>query len=186
MKAHKSKNLQISTADGSQHEIVEILDVPIVFDNQFHVLPMFVMPNLLQNMILGKDFFDMFGITLKFNSEAITKKSSIETITLKEPAIISKENLNEQQKLELDILIEDMKNTIGNGLGRTHLITHTIDTGVSKPLYRKQYNFSPVIKKQIEKELDDMLNKDVVEPSYSSWCSPVLIVKNPMAKIGSA
>lgn len=179
MKAHKSKNLQISTADGSQHEIVEILDVPIVFDNQFHVLPMFVMPNLLQNMILGKDFFDMFGITLKFNSEAITKKSSIETITLKEPAIISKENLNEQQKLELDTLIEDMKNTIGNGLGRTHLITHTIDTGVSKPLYRKQYNFSPVIKKQIEKELDDMLNKDVVEPSYSSWCSPVLIVKKP-------
>ena len=46
-------------------------------------------------------------------------------------------------------------------------------------MHQKQYNFSPVIRREIERELDEMLAKDVVEPSHSPWCSPVLIVKKP-------
>ncbi|KAG6438878.1 hypothetical protein O3G_MSEX000297, partial [Manduca sexta] len=166
----------IATADGVRHRISEIFDVPVNFDNQFHVVPLRVMESSIHDLILGKEFFDMFGISLKFRN-ASKSNNEILCTSSNASAIISKEELNEEQKSDLNKVIAEMRITVGTGLGRTHVLKHTIDTGNNKPVHQKQYNFSPVIKKQIEKELDDMLQKDVVEPSYSAWCSPILIVK---------
>ncbi|KAI8422719.1 hypothetical protein MSG28_006484 [Choristoneura fumiferana] len=132
-------------------------------------------------LILGKDFFDKFGIELQFKSEKtynITEVNDL-SLSLNKPAVISRDNLSDDQERRLSHLIKEIKQSISNKLGRTHILKHSIDTGNSKAIHQKQYNFSPVIKAAIEKELDDMLSKDVVEPSYSSWCSPVLIVKKP-------
>lgn len=178
LKSYVLNQGKVATADGVRHTISEVFDVPVKFDDQFHVVTLSVMEKSVHDIILGKEFFDIFGISLKFRNasndmhEMLCTDSNI-------AAIISQQELDESQARNLDIMIAEIKETVGIGLGRTRLITHTIDTGDNKPVHQKQYNFSPVIRKLIEKELDEMLAKDVVEPSYSSWCSPVLVVKKP-------
>lgn len=169
----------VATADGVTHKLSEVFDVPVNFDNQFHVISLGEMDNSIHEIILGKDFFDIFGISLKFKNASYYLGNEVSCATTNTTAIICKEDLDESQQRELNGVIDEMKLAIGSGLGRTPLLKHTIDTGDNKPVRQKQYNFSPVIRQQIEQELEDMLEKDVVEPSYSAWCSPVLIVKKP-------
>ncbi|CAH0726940.1 unnamed protein product, partial [Brenthis ino] len=174
--AHRLKSFSMATADGTNHSITKLYDVPVQFNNQFHIMSMLLMPNLSQPLILGKDFFDLFGISFKFQDNA-SQRQRIHAISEETSAIICKEDLNKDEHERLTAIINEIRDNIGTGLGRTTILRHTIDTGTNKPIYQKQYNFSPVIKKQIERELDDMLSKDVVEPSHSPWCSPIVLVK---------
>lgn len=171
--AQRLKSFSMATADGTNHCITKIYDVPVRFNNQFHIMSMLLMPNLSQPLILGKDFFDLFGISFKFRDN----EQMVHAISEEATAIISKEDLNEDEHQRLTTIVNEIRDKIGVGLGRTTILRHTIDTGMNKPIYQKQYNFSPIIKKQIERELDDMLSKDVVEPSHSPWCSPIVLVK---------
>lgn len=170
-------NSKIATADGISHGLSAIFDVPITFDDQFHVISLRVMDKSVHKLILGKDFFDTFGISLKFRN-CVNDTSTLCPVS-DIPAIISKEDLDVDKLSKLNLGIEEIKSSIGHGLGRTELLKHTIDTGSHKPVHQRQYSFSPVIKQQIEAELDKMLESDVVEPSYSEWCSPILLVKKP-------
>jgi hypothetical protein len=178
LKSYKITRNRVTTADGSMHDISEVYDIPIMFDGQFKVISAMVMPKLNQPLVLGKDFFDEFGISLQFKGKGI-EVLSLDNATTPSPVIISSEDLSSEQKEDLERVIQNMRKEIGNGLGRTSVIKHNIDTGDNKPVHQKQYNFSPVVKAEIEKEVDKMLADDVIEPSYSSWCSPVLIVKKP-------
>lgn len=177
--SYRINQAHVATADGASHRLSEVFDIPVSFDNQFHVVSLGVMDNSIHEMILGKEFFDTFGISLKFRNATAYLGDEVVCATTNTTVIVCKEDLDESQERELNEVIKKMEQDIGSGLGRTQLLKHSIDTGDNKPIRQKQYNFSPVIREQIEKELDEMLEKDVVEPSYSAWCSPVLIVKKP-------
>lgn len=181
LKSHSTTDLKFNTADGTVHKIVEIFDVPVKFDNQFKVVSMLVVQSLSQRLILGKDFFDSFEIKMQFKNDNILSSNEINCVNSEDKSaiIVPRCDLDEEEQMKLSELIEEMEKTIGVGLGRTHLLKHSIDTGDSRPCFQKPYCFSPAIKKQLETELDDMLSKDVVEPSYSPWCSPVVLVKKP-------
>lgn len=174
VKSQRQKPINVTTADGTSHVISILFDAPVQFNNNFHIIPLLVMKDLSQDLILGKDFFDIFEIGFTFNDKDNIHVSAMEE---KDSAIIGQENLNTAEQERLMDLIKEIKGEIGNGLGRTKLIKHSINTGDSKPIYQRHHNFSPSIKKDIERELDDMLAKDVVESSYSPWCSPVVMVK---------
>lgn len=178
LRGTRIKRFQVATADGAAHDITEIFDMPVMLDDQLEVIPAIVMPKLNQQLILGKDFFDVFGISLKFKHH-VSDPIQINQLTVKEPVIWSRDELTTEQNNHLTELIDKMRSTVGNGLGRTHILKHHIDTGENKAVHQKQYNYSPVVKAEISKELDKMLRDDVVEPSHSAWCSPVLLVKKP-------
>ena len=57
------------------------------------------------------------------------------------------------------------------------MIQAHIDTGDAKPFKKRQYKLSPYMLEHLNNELDKMLTLDVVEPSFSPWNSPVLLVK---------
>ena len=60
-------------------------------------------------------------------------------------------------------------------LGRTNIITHTINTGHSLPI-RKPPRRLPLGKRQIEhEEIQAMLDRDVIQPSTSPWASPIVL-----------
>lgn len=179
LQPHKLPGAMLSTADGTNHTLTEAFDIPVSFDNQFHIMAMLVMPGLSQKLLLGKDFFDAFGIQLKLKSDCALINKEISVLETSRTSIIPIEDLSVRQQQQLLGLVSDMRNSIGAGLGRTNILKHNIDTGDHRPVYQKQYQFSPTIKKQIEKEIDVMLENDVIEPSISPWCSPVLLVKKP-------
>lgn len=62
-------------------------------------------------------------------------------------------------------------------LGRTDLVQHQINTGDARPIRQAPRSLLIHKKEEAEKELEKMLNQDVVEPSNSAWSSPEVLVR---------
>ena len=62
-------------------------------------------------------------------------------------------------------------------LGQTCAVKHRINTGDASPVHRRPYRVSSTERHIIQKEVDKMLAKDIIEPSSSPWASPVVLVK---------
>ena len=59
----------------------------------------------------------------------------------------------------------------------TDLHYHTIDTGDAPPKRQRGYKHSPVAKKEIERQTQEMLENGIIEPSQSMWSAPCILVK---------
>jgi len=62
-------------------------------------------------------------------------------------------------------------------LGRTTNVKHRIDTGDALPIKQRAYRVSFFEREKIRKQVDEMLENDIVEHSNSPWSSPVVLVK---------
>ena len=71
----------------------------------------------------------------------------------------------------------DIFMTPGSEPGRTDKLTHSIDTGQSRPVRQAVRRVSPSQRQEIKELLDDMLDKNVIQPSASPWASPIVLVK---------
>lgn len=90
------------------------------------------------------------------------------------------EFLNSHQKQVVKNLLIKFQNVFSKGIddmGRTSLALHSIDVGDSRPI--KQPHRRQALAKQEETDniVRDMLRQDIIEPSYSPWSSPVVLVK---------
>jgi RNase H-like domain found in reverse transcriptase/Reverse transcriptase (RNA-dependent DNA polymerase)/Integrase zinc binding domain/Integrase core domain/Zinc knuckle len=89
---------------------------------------------------------------------------------------------SQQVKIKMSKLLHkfahilDSKN-IGKARYGGTVIEHTIDTGDAKPIYQHAYRQSPAMEAIIQKEIDELLANDVIEPSSSPWASPIVMVK---------
>ena len=61
--------------------------------------------------------------------------------------------------------------------GRTSLVTHDVDVGDSSPIKQSPYRLNPDKSRLVRKEIDYMLNCNLITPSTSPWSSPVALVK---------
>lgn len=62
-------------------------------------------------------------------------------------------------------------------LGRTSVAEHRIETDGSSVVRRRPYRVSSAERKIIEDNVADMLKRDIIRPSSSSWSSPVVLVR---------
>ena len=62
-------------------------------------------------------------------------------------------------------------------LGKTSLVQHVIDTGDALPIKQRPYRTSPKCKQEIDRQVEDMLQKGIIRESVSPWSSPVVLVK---------
>ncbi|CAH2210808.1 jg24696, partial [Pararge aegeria aegeria] len=101
----------------------------------------------------------------------------VKTITDKNDRLCSYDSLTENQRRTANVIIDQFKEISyeTRGLGRTSLITHTIDTGDAAPIRQRYYRMSPEKQRILSRQLDEMLQDDVVEPCESPWSSPVLL-----------
>lgn len=92
----------------------------------------------------------------------------------------SSEHLSDPQIEQLSQLLLKYKGAFmgpDGKLGRTDLIKHHIDTGSSRPI-KQALRRTPLAQREAaEAELNDMLEKGIIEPSDSPWASPVVLVK---------
>ena len=65
----------------------------------------------------------------------------------------------------------------GDQLSKTSLVQHVIDTGDVRPIKQRPYRTSPRCKQEINRQVDDMLQKGIIRESVSPWGSPVVLVK---------
>ena len=59
----------------------------------------------------------------------------------------------------------------------------TIDTGDAMPVKQRPYRTTPENKQEIDRQVDDMLQKGIIQESVSPWSSPVVLVKKKNGEI---
>ena len=98
---------------------------------------------------------------------------------LQEVFIKSSELLNKEEKdLSAHVLVkyENLFSKSSGDLGLTNLVRHRINTGSAQPIKRPPRR-QPFVERGVEKEeIQKMLEKGIVEPSNSSWASPIVLV----------
>ena len=81
-------------------------------------------------------------------------------------------NLNGEEKKQWRQLLKKHKDVFQ--LGRTHLIQHEIHTSSPR---QPPHKFLIRLREEGEKQIEEMMNRDVIEPSSSPWASPVVLAK---------
>lgn len=174
----KDRCISVTAAGGQSLSSIGYINIPVHFENQFHIIEAVVVPDIDTSLILGVDFWRKFNICPKYLGNI-----SIDSINT--PADISGEillhgydNLSESEKIIADSIIDQFKEISfeRKGLGKTSLITHRIDTGDAQPIRQRYYRMSPEKQRTLIEQVDEMLTLDVVEPCESAWSSPVLLV----------
>ncbi|CAC5402085.1 Transposon Ty3-I Gag-Pol polyprotein,Transposon Ty3-G Gag-Pol polyprotein [Mytilus coruscus] len=62
-------------------------------------------------------------------------------------------------------------------LGRTNLVKHEINTGNARPFKEPPRRTPYHLNKVVNDNLDKMLQKGIIEPSYSPWAAGIILVK---------
>ena len=92
-------------------------------------------------------------------------------------------NLDQTQKTELDSLIRKYAHVFmlpGAPFRGVGDVERTINTGDAKPQYSTPYSHSPAQLQLIKKEIQRMLEQNIVEHSTSPWGAPCFLVKKKM------
>lgn len=167
-------NLAITTADNKKQEVLGKLSLPVACNGLSRIIDFIIIPSIGSRFILGIDFWKKFKIAPDlFTTEHSTLCNSISEIKL----IKSKGDLSPSQITSLSNVIREFE-TISfakRGLGKTNLIEHMIETE-GAPIKQRYYPLSPVRLKQLESEVDKMLELGVIVKSKSPWSNPVLLV----------
>ena len=90
------------------------------------------------------------------------------------------EDINEDQKEKTLALLELYADVIAsgdNGLGRTDILRHSIDTGNASPIRQQVRRTSLPTKEKVRKLLKNMMQKRVISPSKNPWASPIVLVQ---------
>ena len=85
--------------------------------------------------------------------------------------------LSHQQKAGIQRLIAQHPEITKKKHGRAKGFCHRIWTGDQLPVHQRPYRIPPAYREQVTKELQEMLEEGVIEPSTSEWSSPIVIVK---------
>jgi len=69
-----------------------------------------------------------------------------------------------------------------NDNGKTTLMTHKINTGDAKPVKKMPFRTSPKEKEIITKEVQALLEKNIIRPSQSAWSTNIVLVRKKDGK----
>ncbi|XP_006813838.1 uncharacterized protein LOC100371911 [Saccoglossus kowalevskii] len=87
--------------------------------------------------------------------------------------------LPESQRESFCELIFEFQHLCSDELGRTTLAWHDVDVGKAIPIKQAPYRLNPVKLAKVRKEVQYMLQHDIIEPSQSSWSSPIVLIPKP-------
>lgn len=90
------------------------------------------------------------------------------------------DDLSEEEREELLTLLlmyEDVLADKDEELGCTAVVQHSIVTGDAPPIKQPSRPIPVARQHEVCKLLDEMLQKDVIQPSASPWASPVVLVQ---------
>lgn len=182
LKRQTNDSKSLMAAGGQVLQSKGYIDLPITFQKKFHLIRAHIVPSVQIPLLLGIDFWQKFEIFPKnLNSILlISPQTAINNTSLSEKTpdhLKSYSNLSESERTTADNIISQFKEISSKklGLGKTSLITHSIDTGDAQPLRQRYYRMSPEKQRILSSELDKMLALGVVETCESPWSSPVLL-----------
>jgi len=70
-------------------------------------------------------------------------------------------------------------------LGCTSQVEHSIETGDARPIKQNPYRIPYALKPVVDEHIEEMLDKEIIEPSMSPWSSSIVLVRKK-SRDGSA
>ena len=143
--------------------------------------------NLLKTWFERKPSEDIRLATLAFipmsEDEELEKEAKIEYLTNKSTQNFKNveldENLTPIQRAEVKDVLSKFQKTLTDLPGRTDVLQHDIRLTDTKPFKVHQYLTPFRAKEAIEKEIETMLEQEIIRPSSSPYCSPITVVSKP-------
>jgi len=89
------------------------------------------------------------------------------------------QHLSEKQKKNVKNIIDEFSDIFPDVPNQTNVIEHDVDVGESRPIKQHAYRVSPQKQDLIRKEVKYMIENNIIQPSYSNWSSPCLLVPKP-------
>ena len=175
-------NTSVRTAGGSHHPILGKIALPVKYKNKENEIMFYICPSLDQEIYLGVDFWLKFGLAPEiFQIETIQMEDVLTNLPeLSREHYLKPHTLSPEQQMKLDDVIQQFATFETNGLGRTHLETHKIELiEGAVPVKDRHYPISPAVQEIVFKEVDDMLNLDVIKISESPWSNRTTVVRKP-------
>lgn len=87
------------------------------------------------------------------------------------------EEMTEQQKSQVTDLLEAYRGALTDVPGKTHLVQCRLRTTTEAPVQAKHYPIPFAIQETVRKEVEEMLQQEIIERSDSPYQSPVVVVK---------
>lgn len=166
----------VQTADGKAQSVVGYVDTMIEYCNKSKLIRLFVVPSLSQELYLGIDFWEKFGLAPVMVEEI---HNALSTPEIPDQNV---HDLSPDQHCALNSVKEEFLSCEEVGLGKTTALQHRIDVGTATPVKQRHHFVSPAILEILHTEVDRMLSRGIIEESTSAWSSPVLVVKKPDGK----
>ena len=116
--------------------------------------------------------------TIESESKAINKTNDNQFNF--ENVICGELNINQKEKLIK--MLNEYRNVFSfndDQIGCTIMIEVSINIGDNFPVWSKPYNYCAQDRIEINQQVNSLLELDIIEPSHSSWASPVVLVKAP-------
>ena len=114
------------------------------------------------------------------DTEAVVNEANFVKIAQDLGIDFSESDLTAEQLRKLMVLIGRYRHCFAKSLdelGCTHLHTHKIETGDAPPVKQRYYRQSYEARIETERQIEEMLKADIIEPSNSEWRSPIILVK---------
>ena len=84
--------------------------------------------------------------------------------------------LTDAQRDDLAEILSEFKDVLQGKPGQTHVTEHTIDTD-AKPVRLPPYRIPYAYREEVMKELQEMEESGIIEPSRSEWASPIVVAR---------
>ena len=87
------------------------------------------------------------------------------------------EDLEEGQKRDINLILENYDDVFSNTPGFTNTVVHEIKLTTTEPIRAKLYPVPLHLQKNFNEEVEKLLELNIIQPSTSPYCSPVVLVK---------
>ncbi|KAK3746869.1 hypothetical protein QZH41_008128 [Actinostola sp. cb2023] len=130
----------------------------------------------LKNYVTGIAIIETEEGSSTVDEEALLELRETETNASYKDVKVNKD-LTESQKQEAVSLLESFTDLFTTKPGKTNLESHQIQLTTDEPIRVRPYTVPYSQRKVIQDEVQAMLREDIIEPSNSSYSSPIVLVK---------
>lgn len=85
--------------------------------------------------------------------------------------------LNTLQRKDIENLLVEFSDVFSSKPGLTDLVQHEINLTSEKVVRSRPYPVPFALRQQVDREIHEMLELDIIEPSQSAFASPLLLIK---------
>lgn len=143
--------------------------------------------------LIGADFLNKYGLNLDFKNQILTNEYckipfQYQKVSQKPSNIpIDLSHLESKIRNQLTKILqtnEDVLQLPDQPLKFSSNIKHKIRTTDEIPVHGKMYKYPEIHRAEVQRQIEDMLEKKIIRPSISPWSFPVVIVPKKQDKSG--